>query len=397
MEMAGEDEDDLYPTEALLAITGVHTELDLQTLEVKISLALDLASGRVSVMEVEDGRVLFVVYPEEPLMEKADQGGVIAAEEVAQKINHFIKCARGEVQWLAAEAKCTVVTEMEEEVLIDEEDALNMWREMPESFRTSHLIAVPSPDGVLIMPTHEASAVAPEGFVSPTHSQLQRDPSLLELDNVLRVDTSQLGTVSWLEPVIITGTAAPLDDRLTLAELVGRFGDADVRSGNRNTLVENGFVNSKPMKLREAMAPAGGSPSMRDPECSRIVFSPVKELSELFRQDLASLIAAFPCEHASQGREQESKQFTLCLGNEGFGIGFHRHSSAMFLLVVGRKKWYMGPQATEDDTPTHPGFYTNKSSHKCIQHPGEVLYVPDQWYHEIFNLEYTAGIQALPC
>ena len=45
---------------------------------------------------------------------------------------------------------------------------------------------------------------------------------------------------------------------------------------------------------------------------------------------------------------------------------------------------------------THPGFYRDLASHKCIQRPGEVLYVPNEWYHEIFNLDYTVGIQALP-
>ena len=236
---------------------------------------------------------------------------------------------------------------------------------------------------------------APLGFVSCTHEQLKRDPLLLEQDNVARVDMSQLGAVSWTEPVIITGCLAAVPhDHLTLEMLMEKFGDAEVRTGNRNTLVENGFNNSKPMALRDAMEL--GVCIGEDPECSRVVFSPVKELPDLLRQDLESLTGAFPCEHVSQGREPVIKKFTLCLGNEGFGIGFHRHSAAMFMLVAGRKKWYMGPQSTEDDTPTHPAFYTTKSSHKCIQQPGEVLYVPDQWYHEIFNLEHTRGIQALP-
>jgi hypothetical protein len=261
--------------------------------------------------------------------------------------------------------------------------------------------------------------------------QLKRDPHLLELDNVRRVHASELGAVSWTEPVIITGCSSsrslcaaaaaaagkpssevPLDgsqqDAATTcstylfeqARLAEVYGGAEVRTGNRNTLVENGFVNSRPMALREALGKEperGGGGGGGDPECSRIVFSPVKELPQGFRLECEDLAAAFPCEHAAQGKEPKvSKKFTLCLGAEGFGIGFHSHNAAMFLLVVGRKKWYIGPKATEDDTPTHPGFYTTKSSHKCIQHPGEVLYVPDQWYHEIFNLEYTAGIQALP-
>ena len=121
------------------------------------------------------------------------------------------------------------------------------------------------------------------------------------------------------------------------------------------------------------------------------MFSPVRELPAELQAHLLPLTSAFP---PSGGGD---KKFTLTLAREGFGIGFHKHNAAMFMLVVGRKKWYMGPERVEDDAPTHPGFYTTKSSHKCIQQPGECLHVPTNWYHEIFNLDpYTAGIQALP-
>ena len=379
----GEDEES-FSTDVLLALTGIYADLDDESKAAKISLALGISPDRVSIMFDDGDAHLFVVYP--------DVGGIVDVEKIVQKINYVIKNG-GAVEWLGAEAECTVA-EMEEEILIDEEEALKLWREIPAEARTSHLDTVLSPDGVHIVPTHEASVALASDFVSATHAQLKRDPLLLELDNVPRVDVSQLETVSWTKPVVITGVTAPPNGCLTRLQLVERFGEAEVRTGNRNTLVENGFDNSKPMALGEAIEPGDiGS----DHECSRIVFSPVKELPELFQQDLESLIDAFPCEHKSQGGKPVSKKFTLCLGSEGFGIGFHRHNAAMFMLVVGRKKWYMGPQATEEETPTHPGFYTSKSSHKCIQQPGEVLYVPDQWYHEIFNLEYTAGIQALPC
>eukprot|EP00978_Attheya_sp_CCMP212_P028311 scaffold97435_cov93-Attheya_sp.AAC.1 len=155
-----------------------------------------------------------------------------------------------------------------------------------------------------------------------------------------------------------------------------------------------------------------------DFECSRIVFSPVQELPDMFRETLESLMI-----HNSSSPtllvpshdddltsslptllvpKNDNKKYTLCLGSEGFGIGFHRHGAALFSLVVGQKKWYMGPpdlldhdENGETKGDTHPAFYTTKSTHKCLQQPGEVLYVPDQWYHEIFNLEYTAGIQTL--
>ena len=268
-------------------------------------------------------------------------------------------------------------------------------------------------------------------------AQLRRDPSLLELDNVRRVDISQLNamtaegdeSIAWTEPVIITGCVSPTPKPngcsknrntctpllLSRVDLTAKHGDTQVRTGNRNTLIENGFDNSIPMSLGQAMqtntgdlSVSGGSEYQIQQEYSRIVFSPVKELPDLFKQDLESLLDNFPPFPLVKGavggdRKSQKQKYTLCIaGKEGFGIGFHKHNAAFFMLLEGRKKWYMGDSSspsldpTKTREPTHPGFYTSKSSHKCIQNPGEVLYVPDQWYHEIFNLEYTVGIQALP-
>lgn len=210
----------------------------------------------------------------------------------------------------------------------------------------------------------------------------------------------------------------------TRAELILKHGDTQVRTGNRNTLVENGFDNSIPMALGEAIRATDDKLEMTNDhgsqvehEYSRIVFSPVKELPRSFQEELSSLLVAFPPFPATTSErdqntrglkvdesvERKQQKYTLCIaGREGFGIGFHKHNSAFFMLLEGRKKWYMGSSSSpsldpfKTSEPTHPGFYTTKSSHKCIQQPGEILYVPDQWYHEIFNLEYTAGIQALP-
>jgi hypothetical protein len=443
LECKGDDvSDDVSDGVSLLTLTCVAAGVGSDELEQHIARALDISAERVTVMDVDDGTAQFIVDVDVDLVEPGVEGDgtcLLSAEDVVRALNGLVGEGGAKEGWLGAAAEC-VVAEMEEEVLIDEEDALNMWRDMGEEERTSHLAAFPSPDGDLVRPAHEvvyapdstssstlstasasssasASAAAPGGWVSATQLQLKRDPGLLTFDNVARVDVAHLDAVSWAEPIVITGVAVPVDGgHLARAELLERFGDAEVRTGNRSTLAENGFVNSKPMALREALGPGGGagagaaavvgvgsgigsgsSSGSADLECGRIVFSPVKELPASFRRDLASIVDAFPCEHEAQGRERVRKKFTLCLGREGFGIGFHRHNAAMFLLAIGRKKWYMGPQSTEDDTPTHPGFYTHKSSHKCIQHPGEILYVPDQWYHEIFNLDvFTAGVQALP-
>ena len=153
-------------------------------------------------------------------------------------------------------------------------------------------------------------------------------------------------------------------------------------------------MNSLPLSLIDALSPSGFDDH---PECGRIVFSPVNELPPEFQDHLRPLTSALPASVEGDSGQKQDRKFTLTLAREGFGIGFHRHNAAMFMLVVGRKKWYMGPQCVEMYPPTHPDFYSTKRSHKCIQQTGEVLHVPTNWYHEIFNLDpYTAGIQALP-
>ena len=128
----------------------------------------------------------------------------------------------------------------------------------------------------------------------------------------------------------------------------------------------------------------------RGAECGRIV----RELPDDFVDELGQFTACFP----RPTEEFSTMKFTLTLASEGFGIGMHKHNAAMFMLLLGEKKWYMTSGGDlEGDSETHPGFYREKSSHKCILRKGEILFVPHEWYHEIFNLgEYTAGIQALP-
>ena len=445
------EEDDGYDGDddggdSLLLLTGVVSGLTETDLEEKLSLALGLpsSSGQVSVFEMDSGSAQFLVT----LADDGGDGGgpAVTAEDVSQKINEYIQKGGGVGAWLtsAEESHCSVA-EMEEEVFLEEDEALEMWRDLREEERTGHLPPFPSPDGAMVTPSHEA----PEGeqeeekrgadssspSLSPIASQLRRDPGLLEFDNVPRVDISEIDTVSWTEPVVITGALKigkrraseigepveaveavkaveaeegkeekdPALSRLLSPEaLVERFPAAEVRTGNRATLAENGFVNSKPMALSTALIRSGGGGG--HPDCSRIVFSPVKELPEALHEGLAPLIDALGDVSRCKGAlpAETGRKFTLCLGREGFGIGFHRHNAAMFLLAVGQKRWYMGSsetvaEATDGMTaPTHPGFYRELSTHKVIQRPGELLFVPDRWWHEIFNLEYTAGAQVLP-
>mmetsp|Transcript_14598 Transcript_14598/g.31770 ORF Transcript_14598/g.31770 Transcript_14598/m.31770 type:complete len:380 (-) Transcript_14598:246-1385(-) len=373
----------------VLTLTKARIERGECTLERYIAEALSLPQSMVNVLAEEEDCATIIVFPE-------NDDTSLDADAIARKLNGAIQ--RGEAEaWAAGQDATCEIADDEESVSIEEEEALEMWREMTEETRTGHLDKVANPDGIMIQPTNEAKCdtTTTDNVASPTESQLKRDPTLLEYDNVKRVDVSQIHSISWKEPIIITN--AIQDDNfanrgmLDKHRLASIHGEVEVRTGNRETLIDNGITNSKPMPLSEALfIPKSGDESSLG--CGRIVFSPVKELPDEFADEVKQFTACFPC-----CTESPMKKFTLTLASEGFGIGIHKHKAAMFMLLAGQKKWYMSSSKDLDgDTETHPGFYREKSSHKCIQQQGEVLFVPNDWYHEIFNLEYTAGIQALP-
>ena len=94
-----------------------------------------------------------------------------------------------------------------------------------------------------------------------------------------------------------------------------------------------------------------------------------------FVDELGQFTACFP----RPTEEFSTMKFTLTLASEGFGIGMHKHNAAMFMLLLGEKKWYMTSGGDlEGDSETHPGFYREKSSHKCILRKGEILFVPHE-------------------
>ena len=108
-----------------------------------------------------------------------------AASTIALRLNEAI-AASDTTAWLEG-AQCSVAEEFEE-CLIDEAQALELWLATHDDARTSHLDAVPSPDGELVQPSHDTTTTVPMGATSPTDAHLVRDPGLLEDDNVPRGD-----------------------------------------------------------------------------------------------------------------------------------------------------------------------------------------------------------------
>ena len=303
---------------AVLTLTKARTKLGSLALEKHIAKVLQIPSSRVSLViddESSDG-VTLIIYPEE-------DDTPLDADDIATKLNFMIQ--QGDtLEWLSKDSICEVADDEESlSVSIDEQEAINIWHDMTEYERTSHLDKVPSPDGVLIQPSNNLCSTI-DTNLSPAELQLKRDPTLLEFDNVERIDISQIRTISWQEPVIITN-AIPneISNILSKQELVTHYGDIEVRTGYRETLIENGITNSKPMLLSDALQSKSSEPNV---ECGTIVFSPLKELPDGLANELKVFTDHFPkCGNLSESMDK----FTLTLACEGFGIGMHKHKEAL--------------------------------------------------------------------
>eukprot|EP00117_Sycon_ciliatum_P001087 scpid67535/ scgid6900/ JmjC domain-containing protein 8; Jumonji domain-containing protein 8 len=95
----------------------------------------------------------------------------------------------------------------------------------------------------------------------------------------------------------------------------------------------------------------------------------------------------------------------LFLGSSKSGVTFHRHADAWNGVVFGLKRWFIYPPELTPPGGVWPGFsqlgwlrlvYPNLTEDKlpmeCVQRPGEVLYLPESFYHGTLNIGDTVAI-----
>jgi len=100
-------------------------------------------------------------------------------------------------------------------------------------------------------------------------------------------------------------------------------------------------------------------------------------------------------------RQFQSKNFLV--GGPDSGLPFHKHGMTWQGLSMGRKAWYVlppGSMSEEMHDETGPYIFPVRAYHGsmvakplgqrplyCVQHPGEVVYVPNAWWHATMNLD----------
>ncbi|XP_062506868.1 uncharacterized protein LOC134183374 isoform X2 [Corticium candelabrum] len=87
------------------------------------------------------------------------------------------------------------------------------------------------------------------------------------------------------------------------------------------------------------------------------------------------------------------------LGPRGSGAPFHYHCPAVNVVCYGRKYWFLYPPGQAIYSKVHPfewlQNYKQKAQYSllhCVQHPGDLLFVPAGWTHSVLNLDEVVGM-----
>jgi ribosomal protein L16 Arg81 hydroxylase len=95
----------------------------------------------------------------------------------------------------------------------------------------------------------------------------------------------------------------------------------------------------------------------------------------------------------------------VSIGHNGSGLVWHHHSNAFNLVAYGRKRWWLSNKFppgginpimpvkiwARDVWPT-VSEVNQTDVLQCTTGPGDILYVPDGWFHQTLNLGQTVAL-----
>jgi len=83
-------------------------------------------------------------------------------------------------------------------------------------------------------------------------------------------------------------------------------------------------------------------------------------------------------------------------GRQHTGVGFHCHTESWLAQLQGRKAWFLVPDDYDRPQSLPPWWYLRERPQGClfcVLEPGEILFVPDYWWHSTWNLdEFTVAV-----
>ena len=240
------------------------------------------------------------------------------------------------------------------------------------------------------------------------------------LCTIPRISSAKITSSIFLEkyylkqPVIITNViTSPKNKPWTSEILLNKYGDIQVGVGSSRTIVKMGGTGRATAKLGDVIKAARTSSIHQGDvdvfafDRDSALFEQAPELIDSLRDTASAALGdmfksvKIPKRkwNATTKPIYEKYRYFLSLGGKGSGVHLHHHSDGWNLLFEGRKRWFLRPPYTLPSI-THMGFmrmryWLNegvypklKKSEKpleCIQQPGELIYIPESWWHGTIN------------
>lgn len=201
------------------------------------------------------------------------------------------------------------------------------------------------------------------------------------------------------EPVLLRGAFAHYAPRRAFAEWtvekwIEQFGDNKVTVGA--VPYARAFnLSTRGMNLREFY-----QRFVQNKEADNMyIFNKDVQVCEDGYATLAKIVEeAFPTDGliVHPDHTGELKGIHYFFGRPGSGAPFHIHADAINAAANGRKQWFVYTPArtlysrktmkrwTEEDLPS---LAEEDKPLQCVQHPGDVVYVPLDWGHGVLNLD----------
>jgi len=88
----------------------------------------------------------------------------------------------------------------------------------------------------------------------------------------------------------------------------------------------------------------------------------------------------------------------LGIGGHMTGLSAHKHGDAWNHVIYGRKKWFLtAPSITTNlvhisASDAHTYINHSEDALECLQFPGEILFVPQNWTHATVNMDETVSV-----
>jgi len=177
------------------------------------------------------------------------------------------------------------------------------------------------------------------------------------------------------------------------------YGDVEVKTGISKHLPKNSGDGYNPMPLAEYMVAMSGHQEVKgDPLYTFDLNSFFKQAPELLEE------VRLP-EHLGGVFQKDDMSVYFAIGGSESGTQFHKHEEGWYQQLWGKKKWML--YAPDHMPPIHyPAFSLSVSEwieqlwprlgertpEECTLDSGDLLYIPETWYHATLNLGESVGL-----